>query len=35
MNEEQEAAVEFRDEETRVEERSSGFKKELGLSDLC
>ena len=34
MNEEQEAAVEFRDEETRVEERSSGFKKELGLSDL-
>jgi len=27
-------AVEFREEESRVEERSSGFKKELGLSDL-
>ena len=34
MNEDQEAAVEFREEETRVEERSSGFKKELGLTDL-
>src|SRR5438445_4722227 len=28
------AAVEFREEEERVEERSSGFKKELGLTDL-
>ena len=34
MNEDQEAVVEFREEETRVEQRSSGFKKELGLTDL-
>ncbi|MEP6788866.1 MAG: APC family permease [Acidobacteriota bacterium] len=34
MNEDQEAVVEFREEEERIEERSSGFKKELGLTDL-
>jgi amino acid transporter len=34
MNEDQEAVVEFREEEERVEQRSSGFKKELGLTDL-
>ncbi|MEO6655894.1 MAG: hypothetical protein ABIO36_07390, partial [Pyrinomonadaceae bacterium] len=34
MNEDQGSAVEFREEEHRVEERSSGFKKELGLTDL-
>jgi hypothetical protein len=33
MNE-QEGRVEFRDEESRVEQRSCGFKKELGLTDL-
>ncbi len=36
MNEDTEtaAALEFREEEDRVEGRSSGFKKELGLTDL-
>lgn len=34
MNDEQEAVIEFREEESRVEERSAGFKKELGLTDL-
>lgn len=34
MNEDQASTLEFREEEERVEERSSGFKKELGLSDL-
>jgi amino acid transporter len=34
MNEDQGSTLEFREEEERVEERSSGFKKELGLSDL-
>ncbi|MEP6848712.1 MAG: amino acid permease, partial [Acidobacteriota bacterium] len=33
-NEEPTNDKEFRDEEERVEERSSGFKKELGLTDL-
>lgn len=33
-NSEMDAAVEFREEEERVEEHSSGFKKELGLTDL-
>ncbi|MEP7076402.1 MAG: APC family permease, partial [Acidobacteriota bacterium] len=33
-NEEPISDKEFRDEEERVEERSSGFKKELGLTDL-
>jgi amino acid transporter len=34
MDDEQEGRLEFRDEESRVEQRSSGFKKELGLTDL-
>jgi len=34
MKDEQEGSVEFRDEESRVEQRSAGFKKELGLTDL-
>src|SRR5258708_2362023 len=34
VNEDQEAVVEFREEEERVEQRSSGFKKELGPTDL-
>ena len=34
MNEDQESMAGFREEESRVEERSSSFKKELGLTDL-
>lgn len=33
-NDEANSAAEFREEEERVEERSSGFRKELGLTDL-